>query len=220
MGGRAFIYTVQFSFARSYVYILYKTNASVYCLLVSEKVKGQRYKARELNVSNNWSISLVKTAKKTLKTKQIKLSQSTTDASQQGSWVAARLHVQIMPSRRILLLPAAASWTGWRLFSGSRPPCHPASPRIASPSPATPRRSCGTAAAWTRPNCKQCNVHRQEGCVFASLTPVYCMPEYTWGKTLLYLDVEPSFRAGFDEHDVEFLRPALAFFRGNLPAEN
>jgi hypothetical protein len=157
--------------------------------------------------------------KKTLKTKQIKLSQSTTDASQQGSWVAARLHVQIMPSRRILLLPAAASWTGWRLFSGSRPPCHPASPRMASPSPATPRRSCGTAAAWTRPNCKQCNVHRQEGCVFASLTPLYCMPEYTWGKTLLYLDVEPSFRAGFDEHDVEFLRPALAFFRGNLPAE-
>jgi hypothetical protein len=34
-----------------------------------------------------------------------------------------------------------------------------------------------------------------------------------------YLDVEPGFCTGFDEHDVEFLRPALAFFCGNTSAE-
>jgi hypothetical protein len=34
-----------------------------------------------------------------------------------------------------------------------------------------------------------------------------------------YLDVEPGFCTGFDEHDVEFLRPDLAFFCGNTSAE-
>lgn len=33
------------------------------------------------------------------------------------------------------------------------------------------------------------------------------------------LDVEPGFRAGFDEHDVEFFRSVLPFFCGHLSAE-
>lgn len=34
------------------------------------------------------------------------------------------------------------------------------------------------------------------------------------------LDVEAGFRAGFDEHDVQFFRLALSFFCGHLSAQN
>jgi hypothetical protein len=34
------------------------------------------------------------------------------------------------------------------------------------------------------------------------------------------LDVEASFRAGFDEHDVQFFRLALSFFCGHLSEQN